>query len=145
MKILIKQSIKGIGKAGEVKDFPQGYAQNFIIKKGYGVIATNEVINKNLKEKDRINQEQKRVEDDLVKAILSLKDKTIEIKSQSNEYGVLFSSIHKKDILLEIKKLVNAPITNDMLSVDEPIKSTGQYRVVIKYKIYDAFINLKVI
>lgn len=144
MKILLTQSIKGIGRAGEVKDFPQGYAQNFIIKKGYGIVATDQAVQKALSQKKHNAEEAENIKRKMVEAITKANNLNIEIKTQANEYGILFSSIHKKDILLEIKKYIQAPIEQEMLKVADPIKSTGEFTAEIKYEIYSAKINIKI-
>lgn len=142
MQIYLTKSIKNIGREGEVKNFPDGYAQNFIIKKGYGIIATAEVI-KNVNQKAlQKKQASDEAEQKIISAFTKLNNTTIQIKAQTNEYGSLFSSIHKKDILNEIRKNGGAQITDEMFRLDEPIKKIGQYPISLKYKIYSAKINL---
>ena len=34
MKVIFMQDVKGRGKRGQVKNVPDGYAQNFLIKRG---------------------------------------------------------------------------------------------------------------
>ena len=45
MKIILLQDVKGQGKKGEVKDVNEGYARNFLIKKGLAEVATPTKIN----------------------------------------------------------------------------------------------------
>ena len=37
MKVIFIKDMKGKGKRGEVKNVPDGYAQNFLIKNGYAI------------------------------------------------------------------------------------------------------------
>ena len=37
MKILLIKDVKGLGKVGEVKEVKDGYAQNFLIRKGMAI------------------------------------------------------------------------------------------------------------
>lgn len=145
MKVFLTQSIKGIGRAGEVKDFPQGYAQNFIIKKGYGIVATDKVMTQALDKKIHDQKEADISKKKLVDSVLLAKNLIIEIKAPSNEYGVLFSSIQKKDILLEIKKRLAAPITESMIEFKEPIKSVGKHKFNLSYDIYSSEITIDVL
>ena len=45
MKVILLQDVKGQGKKGEVVDVNEGYARNFLIKKGLAEIATAMKIN----------------------------------------------------------------------------------------------------
>ena len=45
MKVLLLQDVKGSGKKGELVDVSDGYAINFLIKKGLAKKATTDVIN----------------------------------------------------------------------------------------------------
>jgi large subunit ribosomal protein L9 len=142
MKIYLTKSIKGIGREGEVKNFPDGYAQNFIIKKGYGVVATPDVIKRASLKIEHNKEEAEKALARITQTFAKLHDLHITIHAQTNEYGNLFSSIHKKDILNEIHKNGGAYITEEMLSVDEPIKKIGEYTVALKHKIYSAKVKL---
>ena len=39
MKVIFKQDVKGVGKAGELKSVSDGYARNFLLPKGLAVEA----------------------------------------------------------------------------------------------------------
>ena len=41
MKVIFLEDVRGKGKKGQVKDVPDGYAQNFLIKNGKAKVATN--------------------------------------------------------------------------------------------------------
>ena len=46
MKVVFLKDVKGQGKKGEVKNVADGYAQNFLIKKGLAVEATKEALSR---------------------------------------------------------------------------------------------------
>lgn len=144
MKIYLTKSIKGIGREGEVKNFPDGYAQNFIIKKGLGIVATPEVVKKASEKVLTKNKQAEDAEARIVSTLTKIHGKTITIHAQTNEYGVLFSSIHKKDVLDEILHIAHGPITMDMFELPDAIKNAGEYPITLKYKVYSAKIKLEV-
>ena len=45
MKVILKQDVKGTGKAGDLVNVADGYAQNFLIKRGLATVANNQTIN----------------------------------------------------------------------------------------------------
>ena len=52
MKVVLIKDVKGSGKAGDVIEAKDGFAQNFIIKKGLAVIADAKALNENKAQKD---------------------------------------------------------------------------------------------
>lgn len=51
MKVILKQDVKGTGKSGDLVNVADGYAQNFLIKRGLAVEANAQNINeKNAKD-----------------------------------------------------------------------------------------------
>jgi large subunit ribosomal protein L9 len=132
MKVLLLQDIKNIGRRGEVKDFPDGYVMNFLLPKKLAEVATKEKIQNieiSKKQKSEINTLKK---DLLLKDILELDSKTVEVIKKINSSGTLFDKIDKKDISDLIYQNFHKKISTDFIIIDEPIKSTGQYSVKIK-------------
>ena len=101
MKVIFIKDMKGKGKRGEVKNVPDGYAQNFLIKNGYAKEATSSNLN-TLKrvqkaEKDAYEAEKAAAED--IKQKLE-DDKTIvNFKSKAGTDSRLFGSISGKKIV----------------------------------------------
>ena len=47
MKIILNRDLKNVGKVGEVCEVSDGYGRNFLLPKGYAVIATKANIARN--------------------------------------------------------------------------------------------------
>ena len=56
MKVIFLKDLKGQGKKGEIKEVSDGYAMNFLIKKGYALKKTEGSMNK-LKEEQEHDRE----------------------------------------------------------------------------------------
>ena len=56
MKVIFIKDLKGQGKKGEIKEVKDGYGMNFLIKKGYAVLATDTGV-KRLNEENKLNKE----------------------------------------------------------------------------------------
>ena len=104
MQVIFLKDLKGQGKKGEIKEVSDGYAINFLIKKGYALKKTEGSLNKlkEQKENDKILDEKNREE------ALKIKDKlekiTINFKVKSKD-GKMFGSISTKQIKEELSKL----------------------------------------
>jgi len=130
MKVILLQDIKGLGKAGDVKEVAEGYARNFLFGKKLAEIATNsgmkkvEVIKKKQAEKDQMDLEKTQ------ELASQLEGKAITINAKEKD-GKLFGSVQIKDLIKELKK-ENIIIPESAVILDCPIKEVGEYEVKIE-------------
>ncbi len=131
MKIILLQDVKGQGRKGEVKDVNEGYARNFLIKKGLAEVATPTKINE-LNQK-KASQDFHRAEE--VKATQALAKeiygKTFTVKIKAGESGKVFGSVTGANIA---DALVAAGYNVDKKKIvlAQPIKNVGTYEVELK-------------
>ena len=52
MKVILKQDVKGTGKKGDIIDVSDGFAKNFLLKKGLAEIASSVAVNSLKLQKD---------------------------------------------------------------------------------------------
>ena len=141
MKVIFLQDVKGQGKKGEIKEVSDGYAINFLIKKGYAIKQTEGSLNK-LKEENEKNREldlKKREEAKLMKE--KLEKITLRFRVKSSKDSRMFGSISTKQIKEELQK---QGFNIDKKQIEsKTINSLGMHIVTITlYK--DIVCNLKV-
>jgi large subunit ribosomal protein L9 len=130
MKVLLIKDVKGLGKAGEIKNAKDGYARNFLIPKGFAKLATPEVI------KDW-EEEQKRKQEELQKELAELnklkeriENTTLVIKHKLGANGQLYGAITNKEVAEALKE---KGIEVDKKHIDmKQIKTVGKYEVDVK-------------
>ena len=132
MLVLLKQDVKGSGKAGDIVKVSDGYARNMLLPKGLAVEATDANIRAAEKQKERIAQ--KAAEDRAAAEELSeaLKEKSITIKAKAGEGGRLFGAITSKDIAEAASAQLNLEIDKKKIELDSPIKSIGTYTAILR-------------
>lgn len=130
MRIILLQNVKNIGKAGDVKNVPDGYACNFLIPKKLAEIATNSAIKKCEEFKKKKDLEEKKNLDRFQELAKSLAGTRITIKAKEKE-GRLFGSISAKEIAHGLKKQ-NFNVEAKAIKVDQPIKEVGEKDIAIK-------------
>lgn len=132
MKVILLKDVKGTGKKGEIKEVSDGYARNFLIKKGVAVEANTQ----NLKELDEKSRSKERKEliayEEAVLLGKQMEDINIVIPAKSGEGGRLFGSITSKEICEQLKKQKNVEVDKRKIELDEPIRSLGSRFVEIK-------------
>ena len=122
MKVIFLEDVRGKGKKGQVKDVPDGYAQNFLIKNGKAKPATSAAISA-LKGQQHAEAIKAKIED----------DKTIvEIKSKAGEDSRLFGSIPSKQIAQALAQQYQINVDKRKIDLPEPIKALGYRNVDVR-------------
>lgn len=132
MLVLLKQDVKGTGKAGDIVKVSDGYARNMLFPRGLAVEATEGNIRAAEKQKEK--QAQRAAEEKAAALELSesLKDKDITIKAKAGEGGRLFGAITSKDISDALKEQLNLDMDKKKIELDSPIKNVGTFTAVLK-------------
>ena len=131
MKVVLLKDVKGSGKAGDVIDAKQGYAQNYLIKNGLAKAADAAALNENKAQKaaqEFHRQEQLKENKALREKIDGL---SITIQVKSGETGKFFGSITNKEIA---EKLADMGIVIDKkkIIIQPNIKTAGVYPATVR-------------
>ena len=131
MEVIFIKDLKNQGKKGEIKTVKDGYAENFLIKKGYAVMKTKESLARLQSEqrsKAKEDAENKKVAEAMKKDLDKL---VIEFKVKTGEGDKVFGSISVKQVKDELQKN-NFKIDKSQIEILSPIGSLGFHNVDIK-------------
>ena len=130
MKVLLIKDVKGLGKAGEIKNAKDGYARNYLIPKGFVKLATDEVIKQWLEEQKKKEEELKKEVAKLNELKEKIENTKIVIKHKLGANGHLYGAITNKEVAEHLKE---KGIEIDKKSIEmKQIKAVGEYSVDIK-------------
>jgi large subunit ribosomal protein L9 len=130
MKILLIKDVKGLGKAGEIKNAKDGYARNYLIPKGFAKLATDEVIKQWQEEQKKKEEKLKTELDKLNKLKEKIQNTKIIIKHKLGANGHLYGAITNKEVAEHLKE---KGIEIDKKQIDiKQIKAVGEYSVDVK-------------
>lgn len=102
-----------------------------MITKGIAEPATKETLTR-IEKKMLLDASQKKVHEELLlKTLESLNGASITIHGKANEKGHLFASIHKAEILAEIKRTTHLDMHPDYVLLDKPLKELGTFQIPI--------------
>ena len=132
MEVILKQDVKGTGKAGQVVKVSDGYARNKLIPGGLAVEATP--ANKKAIEREKAKAKEKYEAEKAAALDLSqqLADKIIVVKTKVGESGRLFGAITSKEIASAITEQTGVEVDKRKIVLDKPIKETGVETIEIK-------------
>ena len=132
MEGILKQDVKGTGKAGQVVKVSDGYARNKLIPGGLAVEATP--ANRKAIEREKAKAKEKYEAEKAAALDLSqqLADKIIVVKTKVGENGRLFGAITSKEIAAAISEQTGEEVDKRKIVLDKPIKETGIETIEIK-------------
>ncbi len=132
MKVLLIKDVKGLGKAGEVKEVKDGYGQNFLVGKGLAKVATNEVLKKHASAaRKKAENEAQEIEE--LKALAEKLDKIkVSISKKLGNTGHLFGSVTKDEIAHALKDQHGIEIDKKHINHKAAIKMTGTHDLDFK-------------
>ena len=144
MKVIFLQDVPRVGKRHDIKEINGGYAMNFLFPRKLAEPATPKQWPSLKRRKKEIVVEREVQEDLLMKNLEEIKDKVLNIKAKADEKGHLFSGIHKKEIVEEMKKQQHADISEEFIVLEKPIKEVGEFDIPIASQRQKIFFKLVV-
>lgn len=131
MEVILRESIKSLGKAGDVVKVADGYARNYLIPKNLAIIADK----KNLKmleiQRKRIIERAAKMKNEYEALAQKLKELKFVFPVLVGEEGKLFGSVTSIDIEKAISEK-GYEVDRRKIELPEPIKAIGDYEVTIR-------------
>ena len=145
MKVLLLQDVKGTGKKGEVVNVNDGYAKNFLIKKGVAKMADATTLN-DLNGKNEAKARQIELAKQAAKETANkLNGANITVGAKVGNDGKMFGAVTSKEIAEELVRL-GFDVDKKQILLDSSIKMTGLYHIEVKlYSGIHAKFNLTVV
>jgi len=130
MKIVFLKDVPRVGKKYEVKDVADGYGRHLVMQR-IAEPATKEVLAR-IQSKMATDATLKKVHTELLmKNLEALSGATITLLGKANEKGHLFASIHKEELLAELKRSAHIDMHPDYIMLDRPLKEIGTYEIPV--------------
>lgn len=145
MKVIFIKDLKGQGKKGEIKEVKDGYAENFLIKKGYAKILNEKNLNNLEEEKALLKKQDEESTKDAIKIKEQLEKTHILFKVKTGEHDRVFGSVSQKQIKEELTKL-GFKIDKRQIELSTNLSSLGYHNVKINlYKDISADIKVQLV
>lgn len=134
MKVVFTEDVKGRGKRGEIKNVPDGYAQNFLIPRGKAKEA-NKAAMSELAGQERSREKHEAEELAAAKELKKVleDDKTVvELTGKAGTDGRMFGSVSTKQIATALEKQYQIKLDKRKMELAAPIRALGYVNVPVK-------------
>lgn len=132
MKVLLVQDVEHLGKTGELKDVSGGFGRNYLLPKGFAVLATRGQIKQ---AEERLAAQQRRSEasrkdaEALAARITAL---SLHFTAKVGEQNRLYGSVTSADIAEKLGAALGIEFDRRKIELEEPIKRVGTFAVPIR-------------
>jgi large subunit ribosomal protein L9 len=146
MKVILSDDVEKLGHKGDVVTVADGYARNFLIPKGFAILASKGALKQaELMQRARAERAEKEKEE-AAGRVATLAASPVYISARAGEEGRLFGSVTKADIARAILDQLEQDIDRHLIRLDDPIRSLGTHEVEIKlHEEVNALVTVEVI
>ena len=132
MKVILLKDVKGTGKKGEIVEVNDGYARNFLIKKGLAQAGTQQNIYVAEQRKKAYEAKIAAERAEASEVANKLKNVTVKVSAKGGENnGKMFGSVTSEMISNALKDL-GFDIDKKKIEIKDSIRDFGEFEVVLK-------------
>ena len=131
MKVVFLNDVPNIAQAGDIKDVTSGYARNFLIPKGFAMVANAQAMD--IVEAQRRSRARQEAETEAeFKALAEeLEGKEVSIEARVGAQEQLYGSVTNADIAAALEAM-GMVVDKRKIELEEPIRQVGSQDVTIK-------------
>lgn len=132
LQLLLNKNVEKLGKRGDLVDVAPGYARNFLVPQGLGVLVTPGILRQvdQRREKERLRLLAILEEAKSRKTALQTINNFV-IRKQVGEQDAIFGTVTTQEVVDIIKQNAGLDIERQAITLPE-IKKTGKYQTDIK-------------
>ena len=131
VKLILTDSVAGLGEAGDLVNAKVGFARNYLLPKQKAILATESKV-RELEHHKRVVTEKVAKEMKSLEAVRGrLQSTALEVTARVGDEGRLFGSVTAAQIV-ELLAEKGFEIERRRIVLEEPIKEAGEHRVSIR-------------
>ena len=131
MKIILREDVSNLGKAGEIATVRDGYGRNFLIPYGKAVLASEKNVRQLEHQKRVIFQQQAKLKASAEAVAQKIATLQVNIARKVGEQDKLYGSVTNKDIADAVAKL-GLELDRHAIQLAEPIRDLGTFEVPVR-------------
>lgn len=131
MEVLLKQDVKGVGHAGDIKKVASGYARNFLIPQGLAMPADKGAAKQAEQIKAAAMRKQERERATAASLAGRIGALSLTFNARAADTGRLFGSITASDIAEALEQRLGVEISKRQIELEHPLRDLGTHQVPV--------------
>ena len=129
MKLLLRSDVNGVGKKGDVVEVADGFGRNYLLPKGFAVLATRggeaQAASMRRSRDQRDAADRSAASDIAAKLVPAV----IAVTARAKAEGDLFGSVSVSDVVEAVAAQTGIELDRHSIHIDEAIKTVGTHAV----------------
>ena len=129
MKLLLRSDVNGVGKKGDVVEVADGFGRNYLLPKGFAVLATRggeaQAVAMRRSRDQRDAADRSAASDIAAKLVPAV----ITVSARAKAEGDLFGSVSVTDVVEAVAAQTGIELDRHSVHIDEAIKTVGTHSV----------------
>ncbi len=130
MEVILLERVAKLGQMGEVVRVKDGFARNFLLKRGKALRATADNRSKFDGMKAELEANNLKAKGEATKVAEKIDGRNVVVLRQASETGQLFGSVTVRDIIASFEA-DKVTISRSQVMLDAPIKTIGKHKIAI--------------
>jgi large subunit ribosomal protein L9 len=127
MKIILTETVQGLGEAGTMKEVADGYARNYLLPRKLAVVATRGSVKQAEAQADLYTRKANKAREEARGAAGVIEGKTVTIQARAGSENRLYGSVTPADIADALSSQYSLSIDRRKVQLAEPIHRLGTY------------------
>ena len=132
VKLLLKESIKNVGRVGDIVEVSPGYARNYLLPQDLAVQPTPGNVKKVEERRKEIEKQERERREEQARMIQQLNGVEVHLERRANEQGHLFGSVSATDIAKALQAQ-GYNVNPDDVNLPGKLDRIDTYQVTIKF------------
>jgi large subunit ribosomal protein L9 len=132
VKLLLKESVKHVGKVGDIVEVSPGYARNYLLPRDLAVQPTPNNVKKVEERRKEIEKQERERREQQAALIKTLSGVEVHLERRANEQGHLFGSVTATDIARQLQNQ-GFNVNPDDINLPGRLDRISDYPVQVKF------------
>jgi large subunit ribosomal protein L9 len=142
LQVILTKDVDTLGRAGELVRVKPGYGRNYLLPRGFALLATKANLAQLEHHRREIAAQQAKIRADYEALAVKVKAAVVSIPRKVGAENKMFGSVSSKDIA-EALAAQNVEVDRKVIRIDEPLKQVGEHDVEVRFS-PDVSVTLKV-
>jgi large subunit ribosomal protein L9 len=146
VKIILNKDVEKVGNKGDVVTVADGYARNYLIPKGFAIIASKGALRQADQMQKAREERDRRAREEASERVSALEAQPVYIAARAGEGGRLFGSVTKSDVARAVEEQLGDVVDRHLIRLEDPIRVVGTHHVEVHlHEDVNAMVTVEVI